>query len=282
MPKPLNEAEYRIAVLKHLQEDAKLGADAARDLCIDLHRSLELLRNYDTPPDHAARALCFTAAALYPHTVQLLSVLHTALTAALPLLDANARANAAAQLAAVERYLPIDPNKPTTLGEAAAAVFSRVAPPVASNPDDPLQQIAILEGKLTAPPTIAGVPVATSDRAVVMAETDGWTQVDTSTEDDPTFDVELVTREINGTRYGVGRVSLQLGGTKLDGVAVTAGDQKHVNTEEDAYLWLGLRGLDNAKAFVSEGLDAWDEQHEEDAAAEAERDERAWKSRGAI
>jgi hypothetical protein len=217
--------------------------------------------------------------------------------------------------------------------------------PLASNPNDPLQMIAILEGKLRAPlselRTVTGAAAgaestatcyvchqrpnpkdlwgldqqkittaklrdvrywicascfcapagtraieqpATSDLAIVMAETDGWTLVDTSTEDTDAakLDVQLVTKEVDGKTYGVGRVALQLGGTKLDGVAVVAGDQKHVTTEEGAYLWLGLRGLNDAKAFVAEGLDAWDEQHEEDAADEAERDERAWKSRGAI
>lgn len=79
-----------------------------------------------------------------------------------------------------------------------------------------------------------------------------------------TTQIHLMTDEIRGVRYGVGRCVVTIGGAPIDGVAVAAGDERRVTTEDHAWAWLAQHGLteDEARQFVSEGLrefDAFDE-----------------------
>jgi hypothetical protein len=76
-----------------------------------------------------------------------------------------------------------------------------------------------------------------------------------------TVNIQLMCQEIRGKTYGIGRCTVHVGGTEIDGVAVVAGDDRHVSSEEGAGEWLALHGLGKreSRRFVTNGLKAWDE-----------------------
>ena len=72
--------------------------------------------------------------------------------------------------------------------------------------------------------------------------------------------VTLAITTIHGIDYGVGRCSVGIGPSVNDAIAVKAGEEKHVSTEDAVVEWLAARGLTHGEAreLIAQGLQAWD------------------------
>ncbi len=73
--------------------------------------------------------------------------------------------------------------------------------------------------------------------------------------------INLMSREITGKTYGIGRCSVTIGGAMLDSIAVVADGERHISDADGVIEWLVARGMTKRQAtdFGLNGLKAWDE-----------------------
>lgn len=74
------------------------------------------------------------------------------------------------------------------------------------------------------------------------------------------FKVTLKSGLVDGKRFGAGRVVITLGNVPMDGIALMAGDDRWVTTEDQAHAWLVDHGMPADKA--TELLAALDDEDE--------------------